>query len=304
MLRCNKTVVAALTASIFGALAAPPARAADEKIVIAIYAPNAPFESGDARYAFASKLAQHISSSTGIAAEGKAFAKTSDFDAAVKKGQVDFAIVDGVFLGQRGVPWPVLASAVTSGDTSQRWWLVASEGAGVLDLQGKRLAQVQSAGRDAAFVDNVLLEGELPKLFGARQSVPDVNSAVAAVALHKADAAFAPESATKGLKRVFDAGRVPNPALVAVKTSLPKETVDKVKAAALSAGGGGLYDGWKGASDGYRSVASRLNPRARKPAMADPSVVGIDPVQALSMPALDPGQPDLRAQFFPPPGRP
>ena len=209
MLRCNKTVVAALTASIFGALAAPPARAADEKIVIAIYAPNAPFESGDARYAFASKLAQHISSSTGIAAEGKAFAKTSDFDAAVKKGQVDFAIVDGVFLGQRGVPWPVLASAVTSGDTSQRWWLVASEGAGVLDLQGKRLAQVQSAGRDAAFVDNVLLEGELPKLFGARQSVPDVNSAVAAVALHKADAAFAPESATKGLKRVFDAGRVP-----------------------------------------------------------------------------------------------
>lgn len=302
MLHCNKIVLGA--AVLGGMLALAPEARAEEKLVIAIYAPNAPFESGDARYSFASKLAQHVSSSAGLPAEPKAFTRASDFEAAVKKGQVDFAIVDGVYLAQRGVPWPVLATAAAGGDTSQRWWLVAGEAAGVLDLQGKTLAQVQSGARDGAFVDNVLLEGEVPKLFGARQGVPDVVSAVAAVSLHKADAAFAPEPATKGLKRVFDAGRVPNPGLVAVKGALPKETVDKVRSASLSLGGGGVYDGWRAPSDGYRSIMGRLGGRVRRPVMAEPPVVGIDPVQALSMPPLEAGAPDLRAQFFLPPGRP
>jgi hypothetical protein len=306
LLHCNILVAAAVASAVTCALAlgASPALAEDT-LTIALYAPNAPFESGEARYSFASRLASHVASATGLTVEPKAYARASDFESAIKKNQVDFAVVDGVYLAERGVPWSAIATTTAGGETTQRWWLVANDPVGVLDLQGKRLAQVQTSGKDAAFVDNVLLEGELPRLFGGRQSVPDVSSAVAAVSLKKADAAFAPESASKSLKRVFDAGKVPNPAFVTVKSSLPKDVVDKVRAAVLSAAGNGPYDGWKsGSSDPYRSIASRLGSRTRRPVMTEPPVVGIDPLQALTLPPLEASQPDLRAQFWAPPARP
>ena len=175
----------------------------------------------------------------------------------------------------------------------------------MLDLQGKRLAHAQSGGRDGAFIDNVLLDGELPRLFGSRQGAPDVASALAAVSLKKADAVFVPEAAARGQKHIFEAGRVPNPALVAVKATLARDLVDKVRAAALAASGSGAYDGWKsGSGDPYRSLAGRFGARVRKPAMAEPQPVGLDPLEALALPPLEPIAPDLKAQYWQPPGRP
>lgn len=289
----------------FLALGALSQARAEEKFTVAIYAPNAPFESGEARYSFISRLAAQIATATGLPTESKAYVRASDFEAAVKKGQVDFAVLDGVYLAERGVPYPVLAVASAGGDTSSRWWLLANDALGVLDLEGKRIAVPATSGRDTAFVDNVLLDGELPKLFGARQATPDVASAVAAVSLHKADAVFAPEAASKGLKRIFDAGKVPNPALVTIKPGLAKDLVDKVKSAALGHGGTSVYEGWKsGESSAYRSLAARLGSRVRRPVMADPPAVSLEPMQALSLPPLDSAAPDLRAQFWVPPGTP
>src|SRR5207244_3658790 len=105
-----------------------------------------------ARYSFASKLAAHVAQVTGLPTEPKAYARAGDFEAAVKKNQVDFAIVDGVYLAERGVPWPVLATASAGGDGSSRWWLLGAEPVGVLDLQGKRVALASTGSRDAAFI--------------------------------------------------------------------------------------------------------------------------------------------------------
>src|SRR5258708_7346138 len=79
-------------------------RAADKPITIAIYAPNAPFDSGTERFAFINRLAQQVTSAAGVPATGKAFARASDLEAAIKAKQVDFAVIDGVYLAERGVP--------------------------------------------------------------------------------------------------------------------------------------------------------------------------------------------------------
>ena len=76
-----------------------------------IYAPNAPFESGGDRFTFINRLAQQVTSVAGVQATGKAFARAADLEAAIKNKQVDFAVIDGVYLAERGVPYPVLATA-------------------------------------------------------------------------------------------------------------------------------------------------------------------------------------------------
>lgn len=286
-------------------LALAGAAGAQEKLTVAMYAPNAPFESGDARYSFVSRLAQQITSVAGVQAEPKAFVRAADFEAAIKKGQVDFAVVDGVYLAERGVPFTVLAAAAAGGDTAARWSLFTSEAGGVLELRGKKLALAATGAKDVQFVDNALLDGELQKHFPSRVAAPDIASAVAAVNLKKAECVFAPESLGKSLRKVFEAGRVPNPAFVVVKTSLPAATIDKVKRAVLAHAASGAYDGWKaGSPEPYRALGGRMAQRARRPVMAEPQVVPLELGDALQPLPFEPATLDLKDQFWSPTGTP
>jgi hypothetical protein len=285
-------------------LMATSARAADKPLTIAIYAPNTPFESGADSFAFANRLAQQIQSVAGVPAQGKAFAHAKDLEAAIKARQVDFAVVDGVYLAERGVPWQVLATATSGGDTAPRWALFSSTAGSVPELQGKKLAIVSAGPRDQAFIENALLDGELQigKFFGAKSTAPDIKSAVAAASLKKVDAVFAPEVAGKGLKKIFDAGRVPNPAFCEVAGGLEPGLVSKVKNAVLSHGASGpALDGWKaGGGEPYRVLQGRLGTRARRPVMVEPEVVHIEDQDVLVAPALDPSLPELKSLYWAP----
>jgi ABC-type amino acid transport substrate-binding protein len=272
-------------------------------ITVAIYAPNAPFESGADRFAFVTRLAQQITSAAGVPAQGKAFARANDLEAAIKAKQVDFAVVDGVYLAQRNVPFAVLAVATTGGDTAPRWGLFAAAAPSVQDLQGKKLSLAASGPRDQQFIENALLDGELQitKFFAARSTAPDIASAVAAVNLKKADAVFAPESQGKGLKKIFDAGRVPNPAFCDVGNA-PNEILDKVKKAVLSHGAAGPgIDGWKGGdAAAYKALAGRMNARGRRPIMVEPEAVRLEDQDILVPPTLEAALPDLKTQYWMP----
>ena len=285
-------------------LSAAVARAEDAPITIAIYAPNAPFDSAADRFAFINRLAQQVTSAAGVKAQGKAFARAADLEMAIKNKQVEFAVVDGVYLAERGVPFTVLATATSGGDTAPRWALFTSGAASVQELQGKKLSMTASGPRDAAFVENALLDGELQigKFFAARSSAPDISSAVAAVSLKKADAVFAPESQGKGLKKLFDAGHVPNAAFCEIGSSLTSDVVSKVKQAVISHGAAGPgLDGWKASgADAYKALASRMGARGRRPVMVEPEVVRLEDQDVLVPPTLEPALPDLRSQFWTP----
>lgn len=286
-------------------LAATSLARAEEALVIAVFAPNGPFESPEARYSVGSKLAQLIEATAGVKAEPKGFARASDFDAAVKKNQIDFAVVDAVYLAERGVGMPVLAVATIGGETQTRWSLFASGPGGVMDLQGKEIALPATGSRDLQFVENALLDGELPKHFGARQVTPDIASAVSAVALKKAACVFAPDSMARGLRKIFDAGRVPNPAFVQVKSTIAPDLVAKVRRAVEAAGSVGPFDGWRsGSADPYRSLANRLGPKVRRPVMAEPEPVRLDDANPLVAPAIEPQLPEIKDQLWVPTGTP
>jgi ABC-type amino acid transport substrate-binding protein len=284
---------------------ASDARAADKPLTIAIYAPNAPFDSGADRFAFVTRLAQQVTSVAGVPANGQAFARASDLEAAIRAKKVDFAVVDGVYLAERNVPFSVLATATSGGDTAPKWALFSGTVSKVEELQGKKLTMAASGPRDADFQSNALFDGEVQvgKFFAARTTSPDIASAVAAVSLKRADAVFAPESQGKGLKKLFDVrDRVPNPAFCEIGQGLSPDLVSKVKAAVLGHGAasGGL-DGWKPSSaEPYRALAARMGARVRRPVMVEPEVVRIEEQDVLVPPPLEPGLPELKPLYWQP----
>jgi len=295
---CRLPLLAVLAVALLGAL---PARAQPAgPIVIAIYAPNAPFEGADARYSYVQRLATHIGNVAGVQAKGQAFARAGDFEAAVRRGAVDFAIVDPVYLASR--TFKVIATATTGGSTSKRWALFV--GAGIpnfVGLQGKRLAYASSSPRDMAFIEHAMLDSEVnvTKFFGARQGTPDVASAVAAVALGKADCVVAPADRGRGLRKIYDAGSVPNPGFVQVKTGLPDGTVSAVSKAVLGFGAGGALDGWRGGGgDAYRGLAGQMGARARKAAMSEPDVLRLESQDVLLLGKVDTTLPPLQHYFW------
>jgi len=220
----------------------------------------------------------------------------------VKKGSVDFAIVDSVYLAAR--TFKVIATATTGGSTSKRWALFV--GAGVpnfLGLQGKRLAYASSSPRDMAFIEHAMLDSEVNvnKFFGARQGTPDVASAVAAVALGKADCVVAPADRGKGLRKIFDAGAVPNPGFVQVKTGLADALVASVSKAILGFGAGGALDGWRGGGgDAFRGLAGQMGARTRKAAMSEPDVLRLESQDVLLLGKIDTTLPPLQHYFWTP----
>lgn len=278
--------------------------AAQEKLTVALFAPNAPFEGGDARYAFISRLAQQIASGTGVIVEPKAYARSQDLEAALQKNQVDLAVLDGIYLAERGVPYNVIATATSGGDTSVRWVLYSSESGGIGELQGKRLVYVSTSSRDSNFIDNGLLDGELPKHFGARQTTPDLGSAITTVVIKKAECVFAPEGQGRGLHRVFDGPRVPNPALVQVSSALRPELLAKIRQVVLASSPSGTYEGWRaGSAEPYRTLATRLGPKTRRPVMTEPDLVQLDDIKVTAAP-LEPLLTEIKDQYWHPTGTP
>lgn len=299
---------------------ASPVRAQDaggdgQKLVVALYAPTSPLPTAEARFAFVDKVAQKLQSS-GIAAEGKVFAKAGDLESAIKKGQVDLAILDAVYIAERGGAYPVVAVSTASGDPFLRWGLYTHLPSGsILDMSGKRLAWVAPAGGQPTYITNVLLYGEVKaQFFQLRPAAPDLSAAVSEVVLRRADCVFAPESAVAGkqLRRAYDAGdggRIPNPALVQVSQKLTGDTVANIKKAMSGFNTTGILDGWRssgGVGDAYRTLRQRMRGRAeRNLVMAEPQRLNTQVSAAFIQPAdASPVLPALRSLVLAPEGIP
>ena len=140
-----------------------------------------------------------------------------------------------------------------------------------------------------------------------RPPAPDIAAAVSDVVLKRADCVFAPEAAVsgKGLRRVFDAGRVPTPALVQLRAGLPKEVVAQVQKALLGTAMLGALDGFRPVNpEAYRQLRVQLRARPqRRLLMAEPQqlltavrsnlVPGVRAPGAAKTPAEDPQLPPL-----------
>ena len=302
----TKTIL--LTGAVFGAtlltgMSSAHAQAAPAKITIGIYTPTVEFGTAQARLAYAQGLAKSIETNTGIKTDAQAFASI----AALKKDQVDYAIIDGPCYATN-LGWQLLANANIGGATTRSWALFSSAGDTMQGLKGKKLAFVQMGCNDAGFVDNAMLESEVdPTFFGSRGGEKDLTGAIASVTSYKtAQAVFAPVgSSPKGLTKVFETGAVPNPAFVEVNSKLPNEVTQKVAAAVTGYGASGAITKWeKPSRDIYQSFGSRLSPVKKTGLFATPEPVRIDAKDVLIDPPTikESAYVAVRHHFVRPPG--
>jgi hypothetical protein len=278
------------------------AQQAPPKITVGIYAPTVEFGTAQARLAYVQGLAKAIEQNTGIKTEAQSYASI----AALKKDNVDYAIIDGPCYSTN-LGWKLLANANIGGATSRPWALFSSAGDTMQSLKGKKLAYIQMGCNDNGFVDNAMLESEVDDtFFGTRVGEKDLTGALASVTSYKtAQAVFAPVTSAKGLSKVFDTGTVPNPAFVELDTKLPAGTSDKVAAAVVGYGGSGAINGWtKASKDVYQGFAGRLGPVKKAGVFANPEPVRIDAKDVLVDPVTikDPAYVAIRHHFLRPSG--
>lgn len=247
---------------------------ASADITIGIFAPSVEFGSAQARLAYVQGLAKAVESATGQKTTAQSYASIG----ALRKDNVDFAIVDGQCLAA-GMFGKLIASATIGGATTRPWALFSSAGESMQSLKGKKLAFMATGCNDAGFVDNAMLESEVdPQFFASRAGKPDLGAAVSEVASYKtAQAVFAPTASGKGLTKVFDTGNVPNPGFVQVSEKIDAATSDKVAGAVQSFGGAGAIGGWtKPQREIYTALAGRLGKVTKTGVLANPEPVRID----------------------------
>ena len=261
-----RTIAAAgLLCALAGAAAAEPVR-------VGVYAPATPFEGTAARLDFATRLAKHIG---GDDAVGRVYGKAGDFASALRKGDIDLAVVDATYLAATGGSYAVLAVAVRGGDTKVGWDLVARGTVdSVLALKGKTVITPSVGGREAAFVTEALLGGELPPDFLEVEPSPDVLSAVAALGMGKADAAVVPSGLAlpAGTNRVVSLPVISWPVLIASPRA-PASVQAAAAERALTFGGAGAISGFRsGSADAYRGLARRFGRPQRRGPMVVPNL--------------------------------
>ncbi|MCA9677397.1 MAG: hypothetical protein H6708_21900 [Kofleriaceae bacterium] len=303
----------AILAAVFVALAAAgaivlmvrPARTQQSTttLTVGIYAPSVEFANAQARLQYVQGLAKAIESATGVKTSAQAFASLS----ALRKGGVDYAIVDGQCYATNQ-SWKLVANANIGGGTTRNWALYSSVGSDMKSLEGKKLAFVQTGCNDNGFIDNAMLESEVSSgFFAGRVGKPDITAAVAEVVSYKgAQAVFAPVGSQKGLTKVFDTGAVPNPAFVQLNTKVPSATASKVESAVTGFGGGGAISSWSSASKSpYSSLAGRMGKSVKKGVFAAPDPVRFDAKDVLIEPTTldDTAVTDVKQHFERPPVR-
>lgn len=247
---------------------------ADDTITVGLYAPTAPFDGTADRVGFVDALAKHLEGSAGgKKVKGKVFSSASSFSSAVKKGDIQFAVIDAPYAAAIGLPYKILGSAQRSGSSTGQWQVVSNSGLKNLsDLKGKKVVVPSIGAKETAFVTNALLDGEVDAgYFDKIVEAADPKSAITMVSVGKADAAFVPSGVdTSGMSVVMTLGAVGWPMFVALPgadESLTKSFGTAVKKFSSSS----AFSGFAGADAGkYKSLSGSFGKTTKKGPMAVP----------------------------------
>lgn len=248
----------------------PGAAAHPAPITVGLFAPSAPFPSTAARVELANQLGAWLGRALGAPGAGRVYARAADFAAAVKRGEITLALVDPAYLASVTGSYTLIAASLNAeAKVGRAWRLVARAGADLPDLQGQRVLVPSLGGREADFVFNVLLGGDVGRDFFAKiEAAPDTASALAALGLGKADAVVVPVAGelppgTAELLRWPASPALPNPLLVAYG-AMPADQRNALREAARAFPGDVTITGFDDvAPDAVAGVARRLGPQVK-----------------------------------------
>ncbi len=249
--------------------------ASAEPTTVGLFAPTAPFPSTAARVELASHLGEALGPALGGKASGKVFARSADFAAAVKRGEVTVALVDATYLAAAGGNYTVIAAAARGTDIAHGWQLVSRGGDKIAALKGKHVLVPAVGGRETDFVINVMLGGEIGRdFFGKIEAAPDTASALAALGLGKADAAIVPSGSELpgGTSVVLALPALAGPVLVAC--GAPSAATRSALATAAAAFHGDATIGALREADveAVHQIARRFSPPVKRGPLAVPAI--------------------------------
>jgi hypothetical protein len=257
----------AVVACIAWLAGVPGAAAHPAPLTVGLFAPSAPFPSTAARVELASQLGAWLGRALGAPGAGRVYARAADFAAAVKRGEVTLALVEPAYLASVAGSYTVIAASLNADAKVDRaWHLVARAGANLADLEGKRVLVPSLGGREADFVWNVLLGGDVGRDFFAKiEAAPDMASALAALGLGKADAVVVPVAGElpPGTTELLRWPALPTPLLVAYGP-VPLDQRNALREAARAFPGDATITGFHDADpDAVAGVARRLGPQVK-----------------------------------------
>jgi hypothetical protein len=262
-------IAVAVAIALWVALLGAARPAAADTLTVGMYAPSAPFPGTGARLAFATRLGEHLAAATGASrGVGRVYTRASDFTAAVRRGEVDFALVDEAYLAAAGADYRVVAVATRRGARRVAWQLVGRGSARTIDaLEGKTIIVPELGGREDDFVIRALFGGDLPaRFFGKIERAPDALSALATLSLQRADAACVPGGLAlpEGVSRITSLPAIHWPLLVALPGT-SDATVRKARDSLAAFVGGDVLDSFQPADARlYEALAARFRPAPRQ----------------------------------------
>jgi len=191
--RLHSLILWSSRALLFGlVVGASQSRAAD----LVVYVPDGPQDASQMVAAIAPLQAKARDS--GLELSGHYFVQLADFQKFIESKKPGFGVVDPFYFLENKDALALKPLAVATSDSgafgreyclvvsATKPWTKADE------LAGKRLAQTPLANRYAYFTNDVLMEGMLGAASFTPKVVPHTASAVRAVELDEADAAFVP----------------------------------------------------------------------------------------------------------------
>lgn len=269
------------------------ARAQPAELGVGVFVPTAYFASAQARSELANQVAAGLGAKIGKTARGMAFARAADFEAAIARGEVHVAVVDPLYAGRGSAK--ILATARRGGRTEISF-IGVSRGRerGLPACKGKRLILPSVGGAEQRFVENYVLEGQVPiaDFFPTVTTAPDAASAIAAVASQQSDVAILMDSAAarasaaeRGLNVVFTTRDLPAPALAWVARAADAALEASVTRVAREVTSGVIGEGWGGAATDYRSVL--VAPQMPRPLFGAPAPIQLSTRGVLDTPPSD-----------------
>jgi hypothetical protein len=192
--------------------------------------------------------------------------------------------------------------AERGGATTAPWELVSTGASDLESLRGKSVAMPDIGAKNDAFLNEVLLAGDVgPGFFGQVTYSPDALSALAAVERGRADAAFVPASLTlpAGVRRVTTLKAVSWPVLVALPGTTPSGAVIDAAARFKS----DVFARFvPGNGDDVRLLAARFARKLPRAPLISPEIRG-SVAALLAGRSYEIARPDPRAYLQKPPAR-
>ena len=247
----------------FGVGASARSAAAADTLTVGLYAPAALFSGTSDRLAFATGLAEHLAQAVGVErGVGRVYTRAADFRSAVRRGVIDFALVNEVYLAASRTDYRAVAVAVRRGSPRVAWHLVGRSGIRTVgELEGKRLIVPSLGGREDDFVINALFGSEINAGFFAEiETATDAFSTLATLSLQRADAACVPAGLPlpAGVTRIAELPTAYWPLLVALPNT-NEDDIAQVRASLSSFAGGEVFSGFEAVKpNAYQAMRRRL----------------------------------------------